>query len=144
MSHSRFEYVRKFESDDKLLPNTWIVIRIDGKAFHKFSDQHQYEKPNDKRALDLMNDCALNVMQNYQDIILSYGQSDEFSFIFRKDCQLYSRRASKVGSMELKGLQILTFIPPDHVQCGQPLLLLLCLQLEQVLSRHGFEASANV
>jgi hypothetical protein len=35
MSHSKYEYVRRYEADDKLLPNTWIVVRIDGKAFHK-------------------------------------------------------------------------------------------------------------
>ena len=27
MSHSKFEYTRKFEADDKLLPNAWIVVR---------------------------------------------------------------------------------------------------------------------
>ena len=27
MSHSKFEYTRKFEADDKLLPNSWIVVR---------------------------------------------------------------------------------------------------------------------
>lgn len=35
MSHSKYEYVRRFEADDRLLPNTWIVVRLDGKAFHK-------------------------------------------------------------------------------------------------------------
>ena len=27
MSHSKFEYTRKFEADDKLLPNSWIIVR---------------------------------------------------------------------------------------------------------------------
>jgi hypothetical protein len=31
----RFEYVRNFEQPDVLLPNTWIVVRIDGRGFHK-------------------------------------------------------------------------------------------------------------
>ena len=35
MSNSKYEYVRNFESDDRLLKNCWIVVRIDGKAFHK-------------------------------------------------------------------------------------------------------------
>lgn len=47
MANSKFEYVRTFETDDRILPNTWIVVRIDGKAFHKFTDKHGYEKPND-------------------------------------------------------------------------------------------------
>ena len=37
MAKSKFEYVRGMEQEDKLLPNTWIVVRIDGKGFHKFS-----------------------------------------------------------------------------------------------------------
>ena len=35
MAHSRFEYVRQFETSDRCLPNCWMVIRIDGKGFHK-------------------------------------------------------------------------------------------------------------
>jgi tRNA(His) 5'-end guanylyltransferase len=54
MAQSKFEYVRRYESDDKLLPDCWIVVRIDGKAFHKFADLHEFTKPNDKKALDLV------------------------------------------------------------------------------------------
>lgn len=32
---NRYEYVRDFEQPDRLLPNTWIVVRIDGRGFHK-------------------------------------------------------------------------------------------------------------
>jgi hypothetical protein len=31
----RYEYVKAFEQADLLLPNTWIVVRIDGRGFHK-------------------------------------------------------------------------------------------------------------
>ena len=96
MAQSKFEYTRKFETDDKLLPNTWLVIRIDGKGFHKFSDAHGFNKPNEKPALDLMNKCASNIMEEFNEIILSYGQSDEFSFVFRPDAGVYSRRSSKI------------------------------------------------
>lgn len=47
MANSRFDYVRDFETDDKILPNCWIVVRIDGKAFHKFTQKHDFVKPND-------------------------------------------------------------------------------------------------
>ena len=33
--NNRFEYVKTFEQPDILLPNTWIVVRIDGRGFHK-------------------------------------------------------------------------------------------------------------
>lgn len=96
MAKSKFEYVRLFEADDKCLPNCWIVTRVDGKAFHKFSEVHGFEKPNDKRALDLMTRCAERVMEEFSEICLAYGQSDEYSFVFRKNADLYNRRASKI------------------------------------------------
>lgn len=37
MAKSRFEYVKTFETDDRLLPHCWIVIRIDGKGFTRYS-----------------------------------------------------------------------------------------------------------
>lgn len=47
MANSRFDYVRNFEQNDAILPNCWIVVRIDGKAFHKFTQKHDFNKPND-------------------------------------------------------------------------------------------------
>lgn len=33
--YPRFEYVRNFEQPDSLMPNTWVVVRIDGRGFTK-------------------------------------------------------------------------------------------------------------
>jgi len=98
MANSRFAYVRKFEQDDSLLPNTWMVVRIDGRSFHRFSDVHGFEKPNDQAALNLMNKCAHHVMSDYGDVVLAYGESDEYSFILKPSTTLYRRRASKIQS----------------------------------------------
>ncbi|CAI2168628.1 18818_t:CDS:2 [Funneliformis geosporum] len=98
MAKSKYEYVKQFEKDDSLIPNTWLVIRLDGHGFHKFSDRHQFEKPNDHRALDLMNKCAEAVMIEIHDIILAYGQSDEYSFILKKESNLFNRRSAKIVS----------------------------------------------
>eukprot|EP00794_Sanderia_malayensis_P020376 gene20376-22385_t len=96
MAKSKYEYVKKFEEKDSCLPNCWIVVRIDGHNFHKFSSEHCYEKPNDKRALDLMNSCAVEVMKEFRDIEIAYGQSDEYSFIFKRKTTQFSRRKSKL------------------------------------------------
>lgn len=98
MAKSKFEYVKQFETDDRLLPNCWIVVRIDGKGFHKFSEKHCFEKPNDHRALWLMNRAAVTVMEEFKDVVISYGQSDEYSFVLRKSTDLYNRRRSKISS----------------------------------------------
>ncbi|EDX05090.1 GD21976 [Drosophila simulans] len=96
MACSRFEYVKSFEQDDSILPNVWIVIRIDGKKFHKFSKTHDFEKPNDENALNVMNAAATAVMQEFRDIVLAYGQSDEYSFVFRKETAAFKRRSAKL------------------------------------------------
>lgn len=98
MAKSKFEYVKQFENEDKCLPNCWIVIRIDGKAFHRFTDVHHFVKPNDDRALNLMTRAAQCVMEEYKDIVMSYGQSDEYSFVFRKNTSVFNRRGSKIMS----------------------------------------------
>ena len=96
MANSRFEYVRKFEQEDKCLLGCWIVVRVDGRSFHKFSNEHEFEKPNDGRALELMNRSAVTVMEEFRDIVFAYGQSDEYSFIFDRKMSLFNRRSSKL------------------------------------------------
>ena len=92
MAKSKYDYVREFEHEDNCLPNCWIVVRIDGRNFSKFADSHQFIKPNDLGALELMNRAAITVMEDFREIVISYGQSDEYSFVFRKDTTLFKRR----------------------------------------------------
>jgi len=99
MANSRFEYVKQFELDDTILPHAWIVLRVDGKGFTKFSDAHNFQKPNDDRCLNLMNAAAQAVMAAFPDLVFAYGQSDEYSFVLHKTSNLYSRRSSKLVSV---------------------------------------------
>ncbi|EIM82530.1 tRNAHis guanylyltransferase [Stereum hirsutum FP-91666 SS1] len=96
MAGSRFAYVRNFELPDPLLPGTYMVFRLDGHSFHRFSDEHKFTKPNDDRALKLMDHAARAVMDAYPDIVLGFGESDEYSFLLRKSTQLYNRRHAKI------------------------------------------------
>ncbi|GLB08598.1 tRNA-His guanylyltransferase [Aspergillus tubingensis] len=96
MANSKYEYVKSFEQPDVLLPNTWIVVRIDGRGFHKLSDYYGFIKPNDRRALDLMNAAAVGVMKDLPDLCIAYGISDEYSFTFHPNCQLFERRSAKL------------------------------------------------
>ncbi|KAJ3088875.1 tRNA-histidine guanylyltransferase 1-like [Quaeritorhiza haematococci] len=99
MACSRYEYVKSYERNDSLLPNTWLVVRIDGHNFHRFSSEHNFAKPNDPRALQLASFCAEQVMTELKDICIAYGQSDEYSFVFRRKCNLYKRREAKITSV---------------------------------------------
>ncbi|MCJ1467588.1 tRNA-His guanylyltransferase [Pseudocyphellaria aurata] len=76
-------------------------------------DKYKFEKPNDRRALDLMNAAAIGVMDELPDVRLAYGISDEFrylwnnlsetpatdeasSFILGRSSKLFERRESKI------------------------------------------------
>jgi len=98
MACSKYEYVKDFEIQTKLLPSTYIVVRIDGRGFTKFCEAHNYEKPNDIRGVSLMNRAAQAVMDYFQDIWLAYGQSDEYSFVLKKNTTLFNRRAEKIAT----------------------------------------------
>jgi len=52
-----------------------------GHAFNdrfSFSDKHNFSKPNDMRALQLMDHAAKDVMEEYPDIVIAFGESDEY------------------------------------------------------------------
>ncbi|KAF8675853.1 hypothetical protein HU200_047345 [Digitaria exilis] len=98
MVNSEYEYVkREFEFDRRLPPSNWIVVRIDGCHFHRFSKMHAFEKPNDENALRLMETCAM--LKKFPDIVFAYGASDEYSFVFREETEFYNRRESKILSL---------------------------------------------
>lgn len=87
----------------------------------RFSDLHHFRKPNDLRALELMDRAAKTVMDEYPDVVLGFGESDEYrsvcgsqpipcrmlksifrsfsSFLIRRAATLYSRRESKIVSL---------------------------------------------
>ncbi|KAI5960761.1 THG1 [Candida pseudojiufengensis] len=99
MANSKYEYVKSFERENHLLPDTYIVIRVDGKGFHKFSKFYEFDKPNDEIALEVMNDAAHKIMEKYSDILMAYGDSDEYSFLLRRKCELYERREMKLCTL---------------------------------------------
>ena len=81
----------------RALLNAWYINRemkvLINSLIIRFSDEHGFKKPNDLRALELMTECAGSVMREFSDIVLAYGQSDEYSFVLRRDTTLFSRRA---------------------------------------------------
>ncbi|KAJ4347691.1 tRNA-His guanylyltransferase [Ascochyta clinopodiicola] len=63
---------------------------------YELTTKYKFVKPNDRDALDLMNEAAMAVMRELPDLVIAYGNSDEYSFVFHKDCMLFERRASKL------------------------------------------------
>ena len=76
------------------IPQVSIFFRIKLSNSHwfRFSRKYEFKKPNDRRAIDLMNASAAAVMKELPDIIIAYGISDEFSFVLHRSCTLFERR----------------------------------------------------
>lgn len=64
--------------------------------FLRFTEEHDFIKPNDIRGIDLMNDAAISVMKEFKDIVIAFGESDEYSFVFKRDTDLWNRRSELV------------------------------------------------
>eukprot|EP00835_Amoeboradix_gromovi_P005232 NODE_474_length_8025_cov_0.281983.p2 type:complete len:254 gc:universal NODE_474_length_8025_cov_0.281983:3035-3796(+) len=95
----KYSYVRQFEPNNKLLQKTYIIVRIDGKNFSKFTEVNEFEKPNDIIGIDAMNSAALHCMKEFLDIKMAYGQSDEYSFLFEPKSNPCNRRTEKLISL---------------------------------------------
>jgi hypothetical protein len=57
----------------------------DYRLLSRLSSLYKFKKPNDRRALDLMNESARAVMQALPDLMAGYGVSDEFRLVIRLD-----------------------------------------------------------
>ena len=98
MAKSKYEYVKNFEQSLLALPQTYMVVRVDGRGFTKMCKTLEFKKPNDLRALNLMNSAALAVVENFEGIFMAYGQSDEYSFAFELEDDTFDRRIDKITS----------------------------------------------
>ncbi|KAK4937920.1 tRNA-His guanylyltransferase [Elasticomyces elasticus] len=65
---------------------------------NRLSNHYAFTKPNDIRALDLMNKAATHVVTTIPEIVVGYGVSDEYSFVFHRSTTLFERRAAKLVS----------------------------------------------
>lgn len=72
-----YENVSRFE----LTRRTPVIIRVDGRAFHTFTKQMQYETPFDTSLSLTMQYAASHLMNEIQGAKLAYIQSDEISIL---------------------------------------------------------------
>lgn len=62
-----------------LLPHSFTVLRVDGRAFHRYL--HGAEKPYDMRFIDHMMRVGELLCCEVSGVVTAYGQSDEISLI---------------------------------------------------------------
>lgn len=86
--------------DVYVLPDIYIVVRLDGRGFHRLTDKLNCQKPFDDYFDSIMNSIVVHFMTNESfDIIYGYHQSDEISFLLKKDTGLFNRKERKINSV---------------------------------------------
>lgn len=86
--------------DRCVLPNMYMVARIDGRGFTKLTkDVHKFKAPFDERFRDLMVETVKHLMTCGFNIVYGFTESDEISLLFSLDETLFSRKTRKYNSI---------------------------------------------
>ena len=62
----------------KMSVNWLCCADVGGRYTYRLCAKYGFEKPNDVRALELMNSAARSTMEGIPEVAIGYGVSDEF------------------------------------------------------------------
>ena len=96
------EKMRLFETanDTCVLPQIYIVARIDGRNFTKLTKKtHSFDVPFDVKFRDMMIETVKHLMESGFKITYGYTQSDEISLLFALDDNTFKRKERKLNSV---------------------------------------------
>ena len=86
--------------DHSVLPNIYMVARIDGRSFTKLTkDKHKFEAPFDIRFRDLMVETTKHLMNCGFKVIYGFSESDEISLLFDLNIDVFKRKLRKYNSI---------------------------------------------
>jgi tRNA(His) guanylyltransferase len=86
--------------DRCVLPNMYMVARIDGRGFTKLTkDVHKFKAPFDERFRDYMVETVKHLMTCGFNIVYGFTQSDEISLLFDLNETAFSRKTRKYNSI---------------------------------------------
>lgn len=91
------QHRRETFSNLRLLPGAWTVLRLDGRAFTKFTAE-RFAKPFDGRFRDLMVEAASALLKDFCGVY-ACTHSDEISVAFLPGWELFDRRVEKLVSI---------------------------------------------
>ena len=94
--------MRVFETlhDYVVLPEIYIVARIDGRGFTRLTKEvHSFEAPYDVKFRDMMIATVEHLMDCGFRVVYGYTQSDEISLLFHRDESAFGRKARKFDSI---------------------------------------------
>ncbi|RFS26991.1 guanylyltransferase [Chitinophaga silvatica] len=88
------------QNDISVLPGMYLIARIDGRGFTKLTkEQHNFEKPFDKRFNNIMIETLQHLMNCGFNVIYGYTQSDEISLLFHFNENSFARKRRKFISL---------------------------------------------
>ncbi len=93
--------MRKYEQslDQVLLPETYMVARLDGRGFTKLTKEIcKFEAPFDVRFRDMMVDTVKVLMDCGFRVIYAFTESDEISLLFAPDENTFGKKVRKYNS----------------------------------------------
>jgi tRNA(His) 5'-end guanylyltransferase len=85
-------------SGARLAADTWTAIRLDGRAFTKFTAGGRFAKPYDAEFRDAMVDAAAALLEDFGGIYAA-THSDEISVVFAPAWEQFGRRVEKIVSV---------------------------------------------
>jgi tRNA(His) guanylyltransferase len=94
--------MRVFETahDQTVLPDMYIVARIDGRSFTRLTKEiEKFEAPFDTRFRDLMVETTKHLMTCGFKVLYGYTQSDEISLLFDLNDNGFGRKHRKINSV---------------------------------------------
>src|SRR5690242_3476787 len=92
--------MRGFEADAPLMPNVWLVARVDGRSFTRLTKEvHAFERPFDVRFRDHMLATTAHLMECGFTVRYAYTQSDEISLLMARDEGAFGRKLRKLCSV---------------------------------------------
>jgi tRNA(His) guanylyltransferase len=97
----------------RILPGAWVVIRVDGRGFSKFTESC-FEKPFDLKFHAMMAKTTEALLQEIQGIY-AYTESDEISILCAPNWDFFDRSLEKIVSISA-GIASSTF---THI-CQSP------------------------
>jgi len=92
--------VYETSQDRCVLPDMYIVARIDGRGFTRLTKEvHKFEAPFDEKFRDLMVETVKHLMNCGFNVIYGYTESDEISLLFHPNENLFGRKTRKYISI---------------------------------------------
>ena len=82
----------------RLLPETYTIIRLDGRSFSNFTASSKFDKPFDDRFHSMMLDTTKAVLTDLGGIY-GYTESDEISILFPPEWEMFNGSVEKLVSI---------------------------------------------